>query len=191
MIITTDDLNQQDWSLFEYFDKLKEEFPKMEVLAFFTPFWKDEKLTYIKEEFINFLIKRKDWLFLASHGLFHNKAEYSLDYNTQTAYFSHSNLIKEHLQKKGIKYFPYCKPPYYKFNEIGFELARKYFTRMHIQSSIMNFAENKFYPREEIGLIDSHVSTGCPMPDRIDKFYKNLRLILKGEIKDEAKFHYG
>ena len=203
MLITTDDLNQQDWSLFSYFDKLKKEFPDLKVLAFFTPFWKENLLVdtillnlktsecHIDSEFLNFLLERKDWLSLGSHGLFHIQPEYSLDINFQQKAFSFSEAIRNYLAQE-INFRPACKPPFYKFNEIGFELPRHFgFEQLFLQQGIMDFKENKFIRREEIGLIDSHVSVGCPMPDRIDKFYPILRKILKGETEDKKEFHYG
>ena len=207
MIITTDDLNQQDWSLFEYFDKLKEEFPKFKLLAFFTPFWKEENTIikqsiinspkafnpkeYINIKFLDFLKERKDWLFLGAHGLFHCLPEFSLDLQFQTGMFHVSNFIRKYLKDEGIKYESICKPPFYKFNENAFELAKHYRWDLCIQSGLIDFEQNKYWTREELNIIDSHVSTGCPMPDRIDKFYNNLRLILKGELKDKREFHYG
>jgi len=203
-LLTTDDLNPYDFSLFSYFDKLKKEFPQLKVLAFFTPYWKRGELMMpvfsnmiiatdlIPKKFIDFLLERRDWLLLGSHGLFHIRPEYSLDIHFQEYAFAVSRLIRNYLCEMGIQFQPACKPPFYKFNEIGFELPKHFgFDQMYIQDGIIDFSENKFIPRAEINLIDSHVSSGCPMPDRIDKFYPKLRLILKGKIKDQKEFHYG
>lgn len=204
-LVTTDDLNQEDWSLFDYFDELKKEFPSLRVLAFFTPFWKqdvdflnsylelkDPGSYFTNKEFLQFLLERQDWLSLASHGLFHIQAEFSMDIQFQQKMFALSAAIRNYFCELGIQFQPACKPPFYKFNEIGFELSKHFgFHQLFLQNGIADFKENKFITREEIGLIDSHVSTGCPMPDRIDKFYEKLRLILKGELKDKKEFHYG
>lgn len=203
-LVTTDDLNQQDWSLFKYFDKLKEEFPDLKVLAFFTPFWKENGLIdspfyevervkeLIKKDFLDFLLERKDWLSLGGHGLFHIVPEYSWDIKLQRKSFALSAAIRNYLCSQGIQFQPACKPPFYKFNEIGFELPQHFgFNQLYLEQGIIDFKGGDFLLRDNLNMIDSHVSTGCPMPDRIDKFYPTLRKILKGEIKDKKEFHYG
>ena len=200
-LVTTDDLNQEDWSLFKHFDEIKEEFPDFQLLAFFTPFWKIKQENFkidlekpediIKPEFMKFLQERKDWLSLGSHGLFHHVAEYSADLKFQKIMFSISKTLKEYLNSQGIKFQSVCKPPFYKWNEISFSLSKEFgFDQLFIRQGIFDFISNRLIPREKLNLVDSHVSVGCPMPDRIDLFKDKLRDILSGKLKDSKKFHY-
>ena len=201
-LVTTDDLNQEDWSLFKYFDEIKEEFPDFQLLAFFTPFWKfkqenfkidlNEPEKIIKPKFMKFLQDRKDWLSLGAHGLFHHIAEFSLDLKFQQVMFQVSKTIKEYLNSQGIKYQPACKPPFYKWNQLGFSLPKEFgFNQFYIQQGVFDFDKNKLLLREDLNLIDSHVSMGCPMPDRIDLFKDKLKDILSGKLKDSGNLHYG
>ena len=201
-LVTTDDLNQEDWSLFEHFDEIKKEFPDFQLLAFFTPFWKYKQEEFkcdlkhpekiIKPEFMKFLKERKDWLSLGAHGLFHHVAEFSLDLKFQQVMFAVSSAIKNYLCSQGIKYQPVCKPPFYKWNEIGFTLPKEFgFNQMYIQQGVFDFEKNKMLLREDLNIVDSHVSIDCPMPDRIDLFKDKLKDILLGKLKDSGGLHYG
>ncbi len=188
MMITTDDLNQEDWSLFKYFDKLKEEFPKFRLIAFFTPFWQQKEVdfdfsnpgAYFKSPFLNFLKERKDWLLLGAHGLYHLKTSPDCYSPDQEIMFSILRVIWDFLETEGIRAMPYFKPPFYRFRESSLTFARKYgFRYFFFHYGVIDLQDWKICTRESLNLIDSHVSRGCPMPDRIDLIYESLRKKLK------------
>ncbi len=187
MIITTDDLNQEDWSLFRYFDKLKEEFPKFKLIAFFTPFWQvKEKVdfdfsdpeAYFKPSFLSFLKERRDWLILGAHGLYHLKTspDCYLQDQDQELMFLILRAIWDFLEKQGIKAKPHFKPPFYRFRECSLSLACKYgFCFFFFTHGVIDLQDWKICTRSSLELIDTHVSKDCPLRDRIDLIYEPLR----------------
>lgn len=207
LTLTTDDLNQDDWTLFKHFDKLHEDFPQMKLLAFFTPLWhhkptKTELVNGIsitddfwKPEFLEFLRERKGWLSLAAHGLFHNTPDCYGDENCQRIMFKKClNVLGMLHSLTGIRTVPYFKPPWYRWKEftppLCFECAYQrfyipdgYYEKTIIEvpgknKAVINKVMYPLVPREKVGLIDTHVSITDRMPNRIDRYYETLRKLL-------------
>jgi len=205
--LTTDDLNQEDWSLFSYFDELHDKFPQMRLLAFFTPLWHhtptDTELVngititddFWKPEFLEFLRERKDWLSLAAHGLFHDTPDCYGSEDAQKIMFSKCKSILQQLHElTGIRVCPYFKPPWYRWKEFTPTMCfEQGYTRFYIpdgyyelstipapgkNGETINKAIFPLIKREKIGLIDTHVSITDRMDNRIDRCYEKIKALL-------------
>lgn len=206
--LTTDDLNQDDWSLFSHFDKLHDKFSQMRLLAFFTPLWhhiptETELVNGItinddfwKPEFLEFLEDRKDWLSLAAHGLFHNTPDCYGDEKYHDLMFAKGKWILQQLHElTGIRVCPYFKAPWYRWKEFTpgkcfqsgytrFYIPEGYYEKILIPAPCKNGAviHTTQFPlvrRERIGLVDTHVSITDRMSNRIDRCYDTVYDLLR------------
>ena len=191
MIITTDDLSPVNLEgQFEYWDRLKEDHPDLQLLAFTTANWnffrkreRKANRTILRDDFIDFCNERKDWLTLAYHGFDHLVPMNSLDWKGQMSVLEEMLKIFNDFEKKFKgKILNAYKPPFYKWNMNTLyaceNLGIDYF---FMQDGILTLKLFHFLPRNSIGLIDSHTNPECPMPDRIDLFYDALDKLLKNQ----------
>jgi len=174
MLFSTDDLNPEFLDYFiEHIEPLRKQYPNFKIIAFVTPIWHNKKENDIlyNSEFIDYLIKNKDWLIIAMHGWFHINNESEFPQSTVTGVMHNSKIYLDQLTKLGIATINAYKPPFYAWNSKSMIVAReegyKYF---FIANGLVDLTTFKFRPRKKLQLLDSHTNPKLDvnLEDRID-----------------------
>ena len=199
--ITTDDLSVKFLDFWDStFDILKKEFPNLEVTAFTTPVWNNEKKYDITEsrKWSEWYEEHKDWVHIAMHGFHHLKPrteKSKIIFEGEQSYEQQLDLYGKSLDKLK-QYMPKhwgFKPPFYKWNNNMIDaLSELGCSWAHIQGEIHTFEKPKI---NWLGyIIESHCNNETKMPDRIDVIMPYLRWLLKnqsGNLNDLNIGKYG
>jgi len=182
MILTTDDFTACFLDYFrKWIEPVRKEIPDFKLIAFIV--FDYHRRQGPLEEWTDYIIKNKDWLYIASHGYYHEEPE-AFNFNLMKK--CRDFLIE--LKKHGASIVDAYKPPFYKFNYLSVETASKLGYRwFFMPDGILSLKDFRFYPRNAIGLVDSHANPESnlfangktiPAPDRLEfspfKFLKNM-----------------
>jgi len=202
ILLTTDDLAPSNIEgQFEFWDKLWKKHKNFQLLAFTTANWnfrlpKKSKFrgnnSILREDFIEFCNKRKNWLLIAYHGLTHEVAESTLPLQDQQKSIKEMlSIFHKFSQKFKGEIVPAYKPPFYRFNSDALNICKdsgiRYF---FMQDGILDLQTYNFFRRNDIHLIDSHTNPRAQSvkdgktisaPDRIDFLYERLDKFLSNQ----------
>lgn len=117
IILDSDDFSLENNQLF-YLDKLKDQFPKLKISMFYIPWdyrYYAQILDFQREQMVEEIKKRSDWIELIPHGLSHKDREFeNVKYEDMDVIFSAIHEVFEHYKLPYIKGF---KAPQWLYNE--------------------------------------------------------------------------
>lgn len=133
-VITTDDLCLSNLEIFKYWDKVKEKYPELKIIAFTIANYKEQEPINESKEFKEWFEEHKDWVEIGVHGYDHELPNECFRDN-QEEYFQKSlEILKDFIPKN-----PLYRPPGFKYVNWTENILKKYFSGIAHQDRIKYF----------------------------------------------------